>query len=315
MVLLRGASVFFEDSGMGDGCQGTTMRKSAALPVPAWPLAQQRSPADVFRFAYTKGEKYRIVSQVHESVYVNGQFSHESGHPQQDRGRGHGHPRRTPGYHDVALPDLRAGLRLRGRRTNGARSTRPSSGATAGAPTRSTLRTSCPMVRDVPLFPEGDVQPGEHVDGEGERGARFPGQLRHPGAVPVPHHRELHLHRQGDAGRDRVRRHHHRLRDLPHGCRRRAARPGCTPSRVAGDSHQKFWWDIAGRRPLFDEETLRFRLHVQHGRRGGVHSATSEGRLDRSRSPWTGRRWRGTSRSSSTRSTSPTSRCSPPTRG
>ena len=33
--------------------------------------------ADVFRFAYTKGEKYRILSQVHESVYVNGKFSHE----------------------------------------------------------------------------------------------------------------------------------------------------------------------------------------------------------------------------------------------
>ena len=33
--------------------------------------------ADVFRFAYTKGEKYRILSQVHESVSVNGQFNHD----------------------------------------------------------------------------------------------------------------------------------------------------------------------------------------------------------------------------------------------
>ena len=34
--------------------------------------------ADVFRFRYTKGEKYRILSQVRESVYLNGRLSHES---------------------------------------------------------------------------------------------------------------------------------------------------------------------------------------------------------------------------------------------
>jgi hypothetical protein len=33
--------------------------------------------ADVFRFSYTKGEKYRILSQVHESVLINGRFSHD----------------------------------------------------------------------------------------------------------------------------------------------------------------------------------------------------------------------------------------------
>ena len=30
--------------------------------------------ADTFRFAYTKGEKYRIVSQIQESVYVKEPF-------------------------------------------------------------------------------------------------------------------------------------------------------------------------------------------------------------------------------------------------
>ena len=33
--------------------------------------------AETFRFGYTRGEKYRILSQVHESVYVNGRFAHD----------------------------------------------------------------------------------------------------------------------------------------------------------------------------------------------------------------------------------------------
>ena len=34
--------------------------------------------AEVFRFAYTKGEKYRLVSRVHESAAVNGRFLNEA---------------------------------------------------------------------------------------------------------------------------------------------------------------------------------------------------------------------------------------------
>ena len=41
-------------------------------------LAGTGAWADVFRFSYTKGEQYRLVSHVNESVYVNGRFSHQS---------------------------------------------------------------------------------------------------------------------------------------------------------------------------------------------------------------------------------------------
>ena len=34
--------------------------------------------AEQFRFKYTKGEEYRILSTVHESVYYNGVFDHFS---------------------------------------------------------------------------------------------------------------------------------------------------------------------------------------------------------------------------------------------
>src|SRR5689334_20809655 len=53
------------------------MAKRLALLAAALLLGSVSLPADVFRFAYTRGEKYRILSQVHESVYVNGRFDHE----------------------------------------------------------------------------------------------------------------------------------------------------------------------------------------------------------------------------------------------
>ncbi len=58
----------------------------------------------------------------------------------------------------------------------------------------------------------------------------------------------------------------------------KAAAPGGAvrmyPIRVVGESHQKYWWDLAGKRPVFYEETFRLHLLLQHGRRHRVHAAT-----------------------------------------
>src|SRR5271157_3364829 len=60
-------------------CQGrTAMKRVLFICVVVIAVGQPGLRADIFRFAYTRGEKYRIVSQVHESVSVNGRFSHES---------------------------------------------------------------------------------------------------------------------------------------------------------------------------------------------------------------------------------------------
>ena len=55
-------------------------KKSAVIIVCAFFLFTAISPffAEQFRFKYTKGEEYRILSTVHESVYYNGIFDHFS---------------------------------------------------------------------------------------------------------------------------------------------------------------------------------------------------------------------------------------------
>jgi hypothetical protein len=122
-------------------------------------LANPALHADVFRFAYLKGEKYRIVSQVHESVYVNGKFSHEADILDKIAVEVT-ETRANAGYHSVVFQTSE--------RSWGSSETyqwseeyqsqfwRDDRGAyTVDA------AAFMPMVRDVPLFPEGDVQPGQ----------------------------------------------------------------------------------------------------------------------------------------------------------
>ena len=52
--------------------------KKLALFVTLVAFGTQIISAEVFRFVYNPGDRYRILSQVDESVYVNGQFSHKA---------------------------------------------------------------------------------------------------------------------------------------------------------------------------------------------------------------------------------------------
>ena len=57
--------------------EGACMAKGLMVFAALLSFVSASLSADVFRFSYTKGEKFRIVSQVHESVYVDGNFSHD----------------------------------------------------------------------------------------------------------------------------------------------------------------------------------------------------------------------------------------------
>jgi outer membrane protein OmpA-like peptidoglycan-associated protein len=231
------------------------MRKSLVLALLAAALAGAAAHADVFRFGYTKGEKYRILSTVHESVVVNGRFSHEAD---------------ILNKIAVELTDTRgeAGLHSAlfqtSERAYGSLSTyawnedyastfwRDGRGAYNIAPS-----FFMPVVRDVPLFPEGDIHVGDTWVGQGHEahdlrrsfGVEQP--FRYPITVSYAYLR--------NETRDGI------------ACavfgisytvfHKVAAAPRTTntyPVRIVGRSEQTYWWDIVNRRPLFDEEEFDF---------------------------------------------------------
>ena len=232
--------------------------------------------ADIFRFAYTRGEKYRIVSQVHESVSVNGRFSHESDILDKiavtvtdTRG--------DSGNHDVLY---QSSERVSGSQDAydwseeyPSRFWRDGRGAYTIDPSY-----FMPMVRNVPLFPEGDVRPGDTWTAPGSEVHDFRTNfgIAKPFSFPIT---AIYTYagnedREGSAcavftvGYEIF----HPVDAAPEGATR------MYPVRVAGYSKQKLWWDLAGRRPLFDSETFDFIFTFNTGDEV-EYKGESEGRL------------------------------------
>ncbi|MGA2976472.1 MAG: OmpA family protein [Spirochaetia bacterium] len=232
------------------------VKKTMLLCCIALMLGNSWISADVFRFGYTKGEKYRIVSQIRESVYVNGKFSHESDILDKiavmvtDT-------RADAGCHDVLFQTSE--------RAYGSRATydwseeytslfwRDGRGAYTIDPSY-----FMPMVRDVPVFPEGDVQPGDSWAARGSEVHDFRANfgIAQPFQFPI----SVNYSYVGNEKRDDIDcalftidyEIFHTV-DAP-----REGATGMYPVRVAGSSHQKYWWDRAGKRPLYDEESFDF---------------------------------------------------------
>ena len=154
-------------------------------------LSGFRLEAEVFRFQYSEGDSYRINSLVQEKVYVNRAISHAAeitnritvrvSDVREDEGM-------VSAFHDCVFQTSE-------RTTNKSFSW--------GREYRSGFRrdelgvydiddSHFMPVRNVPTFPDGDVQPGETWKGTG-RGARPPGPVRHRDAVPRAVRRDLHL--------------------------------------------------------------------------------------------------------------------------
>ncbi len=231
------------------------MAKRLTLLFMALALAAVSLPADVFRFAYTKGEKYRILSQVHESVYVNGRFNHDadilnkiSVAVTDTRG--------DAGYHVV---DFQTSERSYGSvNTYEWTEEYPSEFWRDGRGTY-TIDASyfMPVVRDVPLFPEGDVPVGGTWSARGMESHDF----RTNFGIPTPFQFPITASYTyiGNETRGGVAcavfsieyEIFHPVTPLPGTTR-------MSPTRVAGSSRQKYWWDIAGRKPVFYEESFDF---------------------------------------------------------
>jgi outer membrane protein OmpA-like peptidoglycan-associated protein len=241
----------------------------------AFVLAAPGLSADVFRFSYTKGEKYRIISRVHESVAVNGTFSHEADILNRiavtvtdTRG--------DAGYNDVTFETSE--------RTYGSVNTyqwsedyhsvfwRDGRGAYTIDPSY-----FMPVVRNVPFFPEGDVKPKDTWTAEGSEAhdLRLNFGISEPFQFPISANYTYLANEKRD-GIDCA------VIAISYEIFHKAASPaGATkmyPTRIAGFSHQKYWWDRAGGRPIYYEEQFDF-VFTFNTRDEVEYSGTADGRL------------------------------------
>jgi outer membrane protein OmpA-like peptidoglycan-associated protein len=212
-------------------------------------------PADVLRFAYTKGEKYRILSQVHESVYVNGRFNHEADilnkiavSVTDTRG--------DAGYHVV---DFQTSERSVGSTNTYEWSEDYTSefwrdGRGAYTIDRSSFM---PVVRNVPLFPEGDVPVGGSWQARGMESHDFRTNFGIPDPFQFPITASYTY--TGNETRDGIDCAVFTIEyEIFHPVTPPRGTTRMSPTRVAGYSHQKYWWDRANRRPVYYEESFDF---------------------------------------------------------
>lgn len=225
-------------------------------------LAAAGAHAEVFRFGYAAGEKYRILSTVHERVIVNGSFSHEA---------------QILNKIAVEVTETRGGSGLHAALFQTSERAWGSTGSYAwGEDYASRFWRDArgaydidpslfmPVVRDVPLFPEADVQVGESWSAEGHEvhdlrrsfGVQAP--FRYPITVSYTF-----LRRETRNGVECA------VFRIEYAVFHRVSAPVRTtrtwPVRVSGRSTQTYWWDIAGRRPLYDEEQFDFVFTLASG--------------------------------------------------
>jgi outer membrane protein OmpA-like peptidoglycan-associated protein len=258
-------------------CQGRcSVRKVLLLCLALLGAGHPSLRADVFRFSYTRGEKYRIVSQVRETVDVNGRFSHES--EILDRiAVTVTETRADSGNHDVLYQTSERASGSAGiydwSEEYQSRFWRDGRGAY-------TIDASwfMPMVRNVPWFPEGDVHPGDTWTAPGSEVHDFRQNfgIAKPFAFPITVSYAYAANEERE-GRDCAvftidYEMFHRIEAVPDPDAR------MYPVRVAGYSKQKLWWDRAGGRPLFDSESFDFVFTFNTGDEV-EYTGESEGRL------------------------------------
>ena len=225
-------------------------------------LAASAAQAEVFRFGYTKGEKYRILSTVHESVIVNGRFSHEA---------------EILNKIAVEVTDTRGDAGGHAALFQASERSWGSTGSYAWAEDYSSTfwrdgrgiydidpSFFMPVVRDVPLFPEGDVAVGGTWSAVGHevhdlrRSFGVAAPFRYPITVSYTY-----LRREARNGVDCA------VFRISYSVFHKVSSPPRTtrtyPVRVTGRSEQTYWWDIAGRRPLYDEEEFDFVFTLASG--------------------------------------------------
>jgi len=231
------------------------MLKKISLGLLLLAAASGTLSAEVFRFAYTKGEKYRIVSRVHESVTINGRFSHDadilnkiSVEVTDTKG--------DAGYHSVTF---QTSERAYGSDRTYEWSEDYTSQFWRDGRGAYTIDPSyfMPVVRDVPLFPDGDVQPGQSwvALGSETHDLRSSFGITEPFSFPITASYTY----AGNETRGGVSCAVITISyEIFHKVVPPAGTNGMYPVRIAGFSHQRYWWDLANKRPVYYAEDFDF---------------------------------------------------------
>ena len=253
------------------------MVKSKISPLLLLPLLLAAFPAagQAFRFQYQGGEKYRLLTEVEEEVWVDGRLSHRAeilnkisvetlqvrdGAGQlactfQTSERAFGADTSyawAEDYESVFWRDGRGGYDI-------------------GA------RYFMPVVRSVPLFPEKEVRPGDSWTAPGEEAhdLRRSYGIREPVRFPVQV-QYTYRGREQREGREldvigisyTV---FHRFQGLGPG-------RGAVPVRVSGQSEQTYYWDQARGQPASYEESFDIVFDLSNGQKV-EYVGTARGRL------------------------------------
>ena len=238
--------------------------RAAFLLLTALTVVGARAWPERFRFQYQDGEKYRLLTEVQEKVYVDGRLSH-----------------RAEILNKIAVSTLevrdgagrldctfQTSERAVGTDNSFAFTEDYQSLFWRDARGRYEIGPQyfMPVVRGVPLFPEKEVSPGDSWSAPGEEAhdlrrsyglsspVRFPIQVQY--TYVGPEEREgRKLERIGI--RYTV---FHRLESLG---LRSTDRPA--PVRITGESEQTFWWDSLRGQPDSYAETFDFLFYLSNG--------------------------------------------------
>ena len=236
------------------------MRKIQALAL-ALLLAALAVGADTFRFRYEQGEKYRLVTEVTEDVYYDGKLSH-----------------RAEILNKIAVDTLEvrdgSGLlsatfltseRAYGVSTSFALTEDYESTFWRDARGRYDIGPQyfMPVVRNVPVFPEGEVAPGDSWSAPGEEAH----DLRRSFGIPQPVRFPITVNysyrgREQKEGRslEVIGIRYTVFHRLPaYGGR------GLVPVRITGESRQTYYWDSERGQPHSYREDFDFIFYLSNG--------------------------------------------------
>ncbi len=224
--------------------------------------------AEPFRFEHRAGEKYRLVTEVRESVRLNGEFSHEA---------------EILNRIAVEVREVRDG---RGLLSCSFQTSERSTGAggsftlTEDYPSvfwrdgrgvyEIEPRWFMPVVRDVPVFPEGSIAPGAQwtAGGEEVHDLRRSFGIQEPFRFPIAA-QYTYLRNEQQDGRDlavlAIRYEFFHPVTYDRRTVQRGASGGLLPVRVAGSSEQLLRWDRALGRPFSYEESFDFLFTLSSG--------------------------------------------------
>ncbi|HTP59451.1 MAG TPA: OmpA family protein [Spirochaetia bacterium] len=207
--------------------------------------------AEVFRFAYTKGEKYHLLSRVHESAFVNGRFLNDA----DILNKISVEVTDTKGDSGYNVAAFETSTRAYGSQRAYEWSDTYTSEFWRDGRGAYTIDPSyfMPVVRDVPLFPEGDVQPGQSWVAQGNETDDLRDSFNIPNPFSYPTTATYTY--VGNETRDGVACAVLTINvSIFHTATPPEGTTGMYPIRVTGSTRVRYWWDLANKRPVYSTE-------------------------------------------------------------